>query len=103
MVIEPGNGINSSNSAAGKTRQSTARSGAETSDASSPAANKHSADSVSLSNKGQSLNRVEAAIANVPDIDSQKVAAIKSSIEDGSYKINASAIAGKLLAQDELL
>lgn len=42
---------------------------------------------------------IEAAAASAPDIRESKVAAIKASLADGSYKIDNSAIAGKLVQE----
>lgn len=101
MVIEPGNNVNSASNAAGKARQGQARSADSAASKSTNSASDNSADSVSLSNTGQSLNRLEAAVANSPETNLEKVAELKSSVENGSYQINAYNLAGKMLAQDD--
>jgi len=104
MVINSGNGVNPANNAAGKAREGAAHSAVETpKDSPKPADSSASADNVSLSHKGQSLQRVENAIANVDAVDSAKVSNIKSAIEDGSYQSNSFNLAGKILAQDDFL
>lgn len=46
-----------------------------------------------------SAQALEKANRNeVADIDAQKVATVRAAIQDGSYKVNAEAIADKLLA-----
>lgn len=104
MVIEPGNNVNSTGNAAGKTRQGNAHTG-ETASVAKPAnpASSAGSDSVSLSNAGQSLSRLEASVANVPDVNAAKVAEIKASIAQGSYQVNAHALAGKMLEQEDHL
>lgn len=54
-------------------------------------------DSVSLTDKAAQLQRVEASLADRPEVDNDKVAAIRQSIENGSYKVDAGRIADKLL------
>jgi negative regulator of flagellin synthesis FlgM len=52
--------------------------------------------SVSVSNLARTLEKPHLSQAS--DIDSAKVAAVKAAIEDGSYQVNAEAIADKLLS-----
>lgn len=58
--------------------------------------------SVSVSSLAKSLGKPEASSAGV--IDTAKVASVKTAIKEGTYKVNAEAIADKLLsnAQDML-
>jgi negative regulator of flagellin synthesis FlgM len=60
--------------------------------------------SVSVTVSTQVRGLEEAKRSDAADIDTQKVAAVKASIEDGSFTVNAEAIADKLLssAQDIL-
>lgn len=60
-------------------------------------------EQVQLSREAQSLNRLESKIASSPDVDMDKVAAIKTAISEGRFAINAERIAESLLRQDELL
>lgn len=58
--------------------------------------------SVSVTVSTQARGLEQASRSDVADIDAQKVAAVKASIKDGTYTVNAEAIADKLLsnAQD---
>lgn len=60
-------------------------------------------DKVQLTEQAQSLNRLQQKIADAPDVDTDKVAAIKAAIERGDYKINAKSIADKMIAQDSAM
>lgn len=55
-------------------------------------------DSVSLSGAGQAMHRLEAQVQSSPDVDQQKVAAIKTALANGSYSPDPSAIAEKMLS-----
>jgi negative regulator of flagellin synthesis FlgM len=50
--------------------------------------------SISVSNRARSVN---AGLDATPDIDMDKVNAVRSAIEQGTYKVDAGAIADKLL------
>lgn len=52
---------------------------------------------VTMSNMARGLEKAAKGDAS-SDIDTKKVAAVKASIEDGSFTVNAEAIADKLLA-----
>lgn len=62
-----------------------------------------SANSVELSSQAQSLGRIEASINASPDVDIDKVEAIKTAIAEGRFEINAEAIAEKMMDQEKLL
>lgn len=102
MVIEPGNNVNSSNSATSKTRQGQVRASENTASNASSKPVTGNSDNVSLSDAGQSLNRLEAAVANVPEVNAERVAEIKAALEKGQYQVDAYTLAGKMLAQDDL-
>ena len=53
--------------------------------------------SVKLSSTAQNLNQIETQVKAAPDIDSDKVAALRAAIADGSYQVNADSVADKLL------
>jgi negative regulator of flagellin synthesis FlgM len=56
-----------------------------------------SSDSVSLTDTAARLRSLESSLAEMPEVDNERVAAIQQAIEDGSYEINAASIADKLL------
>lgn len=53
---------------------------------------------VQLSNQAQQLQAIEERLRELPEVDSARVAQIKTAIADGSYKIDSSRIADKLMA-----
>ncbi|WP_185231312.1 flagellar biosynthesis anti-sigma factor FlgM [Teredinibacter franksiae] len=107
MVIEPGNSFNANSSTAagtGKSRHSgpaVPTGKQEKTDA--QGSNAHSPDSVSLSSAGQNLAKLEAELAQAPDVDEAKVAEARTALANGSYTVDAETIASKLLDQDALL
>lgn len=60
-------------------------------------------DNVELSQQAQTISRIEAGIKGSPDIDMDKVEAIKAAIQEGRFEINADAIAEKMMSQEDLL
>lgn len=55
-----------------------------------------------VSSSGDSVvQRVRAAIASTPEVDLGKVSAIKTAISNGSFKIDAKAVAKAYSAQEE--
>lgn len=60
-------------------------------------------DNVVLSAEAQNLNRLQAKISNMPDVDLERVAQIKQAIAEGKFEINAERIAENMLNQEELL
>lgn len=52
---------------------------------------------VKLSAEAQSLTQLETQLKAAPDVDSDKVNALRAAIADGSYQINAERVAEKLL------
>ncbi|MCG6552307.1 MAG: flagellar biosynthesis anti-sigma factor FlgM [Candidatus Magnetominusculus sp. LBB02] len=57
----------------------------------------NSADSVSLSPNARAIDEMTRAIAQLPDVREAKVAEVKQSVDDGTYQINPSKIAGKMI------
>ncbi len=53
-------------------------------------------DQVSFSSIGRDMQIAKTALANVPDIREDKVAAIKSAIADGTYNVSNETFAEKL-------
>jgi negative regulator of flagellin synthesis FlgM len=52
---------------------------------------------VEVSPLGAQLAGIEASLANVPVVDTQRVAEIKQAISDGRFKVNPDVIADRLL------
>lgn len=102
MIIDSNNHVNSSTTTGSKARQV-----AEPKDAAAKRAPAQPApadkDSVSLSAKAQTMGRLEAQIANAPDVDEDKVAAVKAAISEGRYHVDSRTIAERMLKQDSLL
>ncbi|HWV16022.1 MAG TPA: flagellar biosynthesis anti-sigma factor FlgM [Cellvibrio sp.] len=64
---------------------------------------KGSKDNVVLSPEAQNLTRLQAKISVLPDVNLERVAAIKQAIAEGRFEINPERIAENMLNQDELL
>lgn len=60
-------------------------------------------DSVQLSPEVQALQAVEARVQNVPEVDTERVEAIRNAIEDGSFEINNDRLASRLVSLERLL
>lgn len=101
MVIDPGNSLNSHNASTTKARQQ------EQTKSESGLARENApespSDSVSLSSASRSIAKIEASLAVSSDVDAAKVAEVKASISNGSYKVNAEAIANRLYQDESLL
>lgn len=61
-----------------------------------------SADKVNFSDTSKQLEALKTSFKNVPEIDQQKVARFKAEIDAGSYEINSSEIAKRMLENIEL-
>lgn len=55
---------------------------------------------VNISDKAKELSRVKELAKQAPDVDAEKVAKFRSLIERGEYKVNAEAIADKMLGEE---
>ncbi len=58
-------------------------------------------DEVRLTNTATNLKRIEAKLADIPEIDSSKVSEIRSRLDSGSYEIDARQVAEKMLRLDQ--
>jgi negative regulator of flagellin synthesis FlgM len=65
--------------------------------------NAPSSSSVNLTQAGTSLQALEKTIQAAPEVDQQKIDAIKKSINDGSYQVDAENTASKLVNFDTAL
>ena len=54
-------------------------------------------DTVALTSGAQLLERLEKSLESLPAIDSQRVAEVRSAIENGDYEIDAQAIADAMI------
>ena len=87
-ALAPVKGSNSSGVVADKPQGE-----ASASNASTPKA----ADTVTLTNSARSLQKLEEAVAKTPVVNPEKVAAVKSALNAGTYQVDAGRVAGKLL------
>ena len=60
-------------------------------------------DNVVLSSEAQNLVRLQTKISNLPDVNMDRVTAIRQAIAEGRFEINPERIAENMLNQDELL
>ncbi|RYY75703.1 MAG: flagellar biosynthesis anti-sigma factor FlgM [Gammaproteobacteria bacterium] len=105
MVIDTNN-INSggTSGARGRTTAPVTTNGTKTSaPAPAEAAVSGSKDNVVLSSEAQNMVRLQAKISSLPDVNLDRVAAIKQAIAEGRFEINPERIAENMLKQDELL
>ena len=62
-----------------------------------------SSDQLQISSVGKDFQIVKSAVAAAPDVREDLVAAIKAKVDDGTYQVDTSAFADKLLAKiDEM-
>lgn len=104
MVIDTNNGIKPGTTATNTGRSSNvpAKDGGPQTE-SRGAERQTPQDSVVLSQEAQSMNRLGDSIANLPDIDSERVETIKQAIAEGRFEFDAERIAENMLNQDDLL
>lgn len=103
MVIDT-NSINSSGGASrSRTSAPVAPSSTKTPTAPVAAPEASTKDNVVLSSEAQNLVRLQSKISSLPDVDLDRVAAIKQAIAEGRFEINPERIAENMLNQDELL
>ncbi|QSP94034.1 flagellar biosynthesis anti-sigma factor FlgM [Marinobacter salinisoli] len=60
-----------------------------------------SGDSVSLSNQAKNLKQIEQSLADLPEVDDNRVEKIRSALENGTYKVDAEKLAQKMLEMDK--
>lgn len=101
MIIDSNN-VNSSTTTGTRTRSTAEASNSSKNTAPAKPAGTEK-DSVSLSSKAQTMGRLEAKIADTPDVDEAKVATIKAAISEGRYQVDSQTIAERMLAQDSWL
>ena len=79
---------------AGTSRKTSGDSGAAVA---APKGRAASNDTVQLTSGAKLLERLEKSLAGLPDVDSARVAEVKAAIENGSYQIDADAIADAMI------
>ena len=57
-------------------------------------------DTVNLTSNAKLLERLDKTLASLPAVDSERVAEIKTAIENGEYQIDADAIADAMIRLD---
>lgn len=104
MVIDSNNGIKPGNNG-GNNRPTTVapRESSPQSGAAGNSPRPTSRDSVELSAEAQSMNRLEENLAQLPDVDVERVASLKQAIAEGRFEIDPERIAQNMLNQDDLL
>jgi len=59
---------------------------------------KDTSDSVSLSSAAQNLAKIESDLRSLPDVDQNKVDAIKARVDSGEYQVDSQNLAQKMLS-----
>lgn len=65
------------------------------------AAKTNGADKVEISDFGRELHVAKQAVAAAPDVRADRVAELKSRIEDGTYSVSGESFADKLISKYE--
>lgn len=68
-----------------------------------PAPQAQSADQVSLTPAAQQLRGLEQQIAEQPVVDTQKVNAVKEALASGSFEIDPTRVAGKMMSLEKAI
>ncbi len=55
------------------------------------------ADQVTLTGSGRAMQKLADAVAATPAVNAGKVAAVKQSIQNGTYQVNSGQVASKIL------
>ena len=65
---------------------------------------KHSgSDRISLTGEARQLQELETRLASQPVVDSQRVEAVRSAVENGTFTVNPERIAEKMMSLEEAL
>lgn len=60
-------------------------------------------DTVRLTDAAQELSRLEAQVSSVPEVDSRRVEQVRAALANGTYKVDAGAIATNLMKLEAYL
>ncbi|HEX4152483.1 MAG TPA: flagellar biosynthesis anti-sigma factor FlgM [Steroidobacteraceae bacterium] len=66
-------------------------------DATASSSASQTGDQLTLTNSARSLQKLSAAVAQTPVVDSSKVASVKQALANGTYQIDPSSTADKML------
>ncbi len=66
-------------------------------------AGKQAGDALSLSARAERMQAIESRLAQTPEVDQERVAAIKQAIAEGNYPVNAERMADNMLQLESLL
>lgn len=58
-------------------------------------------DAVSITDTAANLKRIEASLAQQPEVDRARVDAVRERVESGNYKVDADKVAQKLLRLEQ--
>ncbi|AOY87866.1 flagellar biosynthesis anti-sigma factor FlgM [Marinobacter salinus] len=58
-------------------------------------------ENVSLSSQAKNLKQLEQKLGDFPEMDDDRIAEIRSALENGTYKVDAEKLAQKMLEMDE--
>jgi len=81
-------------------RNTAARDNQKSTGLSGEAVSANRSDTVSLTNAAEQIQSLQQIIADVPVVDSERVASLRAAIADGSYSINADELAQNLLSSE---
>jgi negative regulator of flagellin synthesis FlgM len=103
MVIDTNNNLTPGSASSARSRNTAPVAPSGSKATAAPAETATNKENVVLSQEAQRLNRLQASISQAPDVDVERVAALKLAIASGRFEINAERIAENLLKQDDLL
>ena len=70
---------------------------------SSPVAAANASDSLRLTGEAAGLQTLQRELSSAPAIDQGRVQAVRDALQNGSYRINPEAIAGRMIELDQQL
>lgn len=103
MVIDINNNFSSNAASASRNRANAPATGKESPAPAETIPAKSGKDQVVISEQAQGLRKLQTSIGNLPDVDSDRVNALRQAIAEGKFEINADRIAENMLNQEALL